>query len=95
MQEVERYVSDNQRLLHAVYMLYADPLEDGAVINLEQFRSGRLHSAGLHEGVALVNGWRGPLLFPLVSPVFVSGPYEPKHLSKGCSLQQYSSLTGY
>lgn len=37
-QEVQHYISDNRRLLHSVYLLYAEPSEDGALITLERFR---------------------------------------------------------
>ncbi|CAM9719375.1 unnamed protein product [Scytosiphon promiscuus] len=36
--DVQNYISDNRRLLHSVYVLYADPSEDGALVTLEQFR---------------------------------------------------------
>lgn len=38
LQEVQQYISDNQRLVHSVFLLYADPSEDGALITLDQFR---------------------------------------------------------
>lgn len=37
-QDVQRYISGNRRLLHAVYLLYAEPSDDGALITLEHFR---------------------------------------------------------
>eukprot|EP00903_Cladosiphon_okamuranus_P016005 g14779.t2 len=36
--EVQHYISDNRRLLHSVYLLYAEPSEDGALITLDHFR---------------------------------------------------------
>lgn len=38
VQAVQRYISDNRRLLHSVYLLYASHSEDGALITLDQFR---------------------------------------------------------
>ena len=38
VQEVQHYISDNRRLLHSVYLLYAEPSEDGALITLDHFR---------------------------------------------------------
>lgn len=37
-QEVQRFISDNRRLLQAVYLLYAEPSVDGALISLQNFR---------------------------------------------------------
>ncbi|CAM9736185.1 unnamed protein product, partial [Pylaiella littoralis] len=36
--EVQRFISDNRRLLQAVYLLYAEPSVDGALISLQNFR---------------------------------------------------------
>ncbi|CAM9385939.1 unnamed protein product, partial [Hapterophycus canaliculatus] len=36
--DVQDYISDNRRLLHSVYVLYAEPSEDGALVTLDQFR---------------------------------------------------------
>ncbi|CAN0296599.1 unnamed protein product, partial [Ectocarpus sp. 12 AP-2014] len=36
--EVQQYISDNRRLLHSVYLLYAEASEGGALITLDHFR---------------------------------------------------------
>ncbi|CAM9523334.1 unnamed protein product, partial [Ectocarpus fasciculatus] len=36
--EVQQYISDNRRLLHSVYLLYAEPFDGGALITLDHFR---------------------------------------------------------
>lgn len=49
VQEVQHYTSDNRRLLHSVYLLYAEPSEDGALITLDHFRY--LKSLALTRGL--------------------------------------------
>ncbi|CAM9883903.1 unnamed protein product [Ascophyllum nodosum] len=37
-EEVQRFVSNNRRLLHSAYLLYAEASDDGAFVTLEHFR---------------------------------------------------------